>query len=220
MEEQLNELKSVICRAANSVARQWPGVIDAEDVEQEIYVHLIERPASIQKILEMDDRARYRAIVGVGHQIARQERTDLDYYRGAFNYGVDDVKDLLKREVLTKPVVQFDAAVADLMDALERMVTKTPQYVDAVVSRYADMEVPAQGAPAQRLSDALESLTRHMNQAAKNRYNVRDDGPGTRDVMSNARARHISNVQYTGDQEDGDDYGDSYEIAYSTGVFR
>ncbi len=185
----IDSLAPLIRRAAKSVAGQWPGVIEKEDAEQAISLHLLERPNSVDKIKGMDDAARYRAIVGIGHQIAGQERIDYDYFSGSFNYSVDDVKTLLKRDVLTQPVAEFDAAVADLIDGLLKVVVRSPQYVEAVVSRYADGITPKTGAAKKRLTDALETVTRQMNNAAKARFSERDDGPGTRKVMTSNQMR-------------------------------
>ncbi|WNM66879.1 helix-turn-helix DNA binding domain protein [Mycobacterium phage Milcery] len=179
-----NELAPVIRRAAKSVAFQWPGIVEQEDVEQEIWAHLLARESTLEKVSEMESRAQYRAIVGIGHQIASQERTDYDHYKGSYTYAVEDVKNLLKRGVLTTKVDGFDAAVVDLMEGLEKLVVKTPQYVEAIISRYADEEVPSTKSGKNQLSRGLEALTKAMNQSARVQFATRDDGPGTRGQVS------------------------------------
>ncbi|AFF28431.1 sigma-K factor [Mycobacterium phage Tiger] len=177
-------LGPVIRRAAKAVAFQWPGIVEQEDVEQEIWAHLLARESTLEKVSEMESRAQYRAIVGIGHQIASQERTDYDHYKGSYTYSVADVKSLLKRGVLTTSVDGFDAAVVDLMEGLEKLVVKTPQYVEAIVSRYADEVVPKSNADELRLRHATEALTKAMNQSARVQFATRDDGPGTRGQVS------------------------------------
>ncbi|AXQ63558.1 hypothetical protein SEA_DIXON_52 [Mycobacterium phage Dixon] len=189
-----DELEPVIRRASKSVADQWPGVIEQEDAEQEIWAHLMAREGTVKKVLQMEGKARYRAVVGIGHQIASRERTDYDHYKGSYTYSVKDVKDLLNRGVLTVRVDGFDAATVDLMEGLEKLIRRDlereekgkprTRYAEVVVSRYADNEVPKQGAPAQKLTDALEALAREMNRSARVQFATRDDGPGTRSNVS------------------------------------
>lgn len=225
LEPILQDLYPTIRRAARSVAFQWPGVVEEDDVEQSIATHLWERPGSLVKVSQMEDRPQYRAIVGIGHQIASQERTDYDYYKGSYRYGVDEVKSLLKRGVLIEPVDGFYDAVFDLMEGLEAMWKRNQRYVDSIVSRYADLAYPSSGADKKRLSDALTELTNEMNKSNKRRYVERDDGPGTRTVLTRAEAQAISQAQYGGAPEEGDEYSFDYDEAvnfdrYSTGGYR
>ncbi|QFG11567.1 RNA polymerase sigma factor [Mycobacterium phage BogosyJay] len=212
--DALQALYPVIAKAARSVAYQWPGVVEADDAQQMIAQQLWERPASLLKVASMDDKAQYRAVVGIGHQLASQERTDYDHYKGSYKYSVGDVKSLLSRGVLVSEVEGFTDAVLDLMEGLESMVEKKPQYVDSITSRYADGEVPARGAAQKRLVDALTALTNAMNASGRRRFNERDDGPGTRTILTNAQAQAVSSHQYDGDH----DY--AANLAHSSGGYR
>ncbi|QGJ90201.1 RNA polymerase sigma factor [Mycobacterium phage SheaKeira] len=211
----LMSLYPVIERAARSVAYQWPGVVDKDDIEQMIALKLWESQASLLKVAAMEDKAQYRAVVGIGHQLASAERIDYDHYKGSYKYSVGDVKDLLNRNVLTEDVEGFTDAVIDLMDALEALVAKTPQYVEAVTSRYADGVVPKSGtADSKRLSRGLESLTNAMNANSRRRFSERDDGPGSRTVITNARAQIISAHQYDGE----DDFAEQDRVEGAMGI--
>ncbi|QBJ01140.1 RNA polymerase sigma factor [Mycobacterium phage Arissanae] len=212
--DALMALYPVIERAARSVSFQWPGVVESEDAVQMIALKLWESPNSLLKVSAMESAPQYRAVVGIGHQLASQERTDYDHYKGSFKYSVGDVKDLLNRNVLTEDIEGFTDSVIDLMDGLEAMVAKTPQYVESVISRYADGLVPKNGsADSKRLSRGLESLANAMNTSNRRRHAERDDGPGTRTVLSNAQAQGISNHQYEG-------FETPQGIDFQNGVFR
>ncbi len=218
---QLVDLMPVIKRAAKSVAFQWPGVIEADDVEQGIHLRLMESPGSVSKIYEMEDRAQYRAIVGIGHQLASQERADYDYYKGSYRYSVVEVRKLLNDGALLEPPEGFNEAMVDLELALAELRDEKPQYWDALLSRYQDGYVPEVGAEKKKLSDSLTSLVDEMNAINRRRFAERDGGPGSRKVISNSQARHISQMQYSGDSEDGDDYDEAtYYNRYSTGGYR
>jgi hypothetical protein len=199
--EQLELLRPLVRRAARSVAFQWPGVVDVDDVEQEIMLRLWESPGSVEKIREMEDRAKYRAVVGIGHQLASAERASYDYYKGSYRYSVAEIKDVLKRGVLVCPLGGFDEATHDLIEALMALAVKTPQYFDAITKRYADHLFPANTREKDALKNGLTSLADGMNKANKRRFSERDDGPGTRKAISNAKAQYIATSQYSGDGE-------------------
>lgn len=193
------ELGEQIKKAARFVSYQWPGVLEADDAEQAINLHLLERPGYLQKILLISPDEQYRAIVWIGNQLASTERADFDYFKGSFRYAVDEVKDVLNRGVLTEPVEGFDAAVIDLIEGLVVLTKKSPQYVDALLDRYANWEVPAPGADQVRLSRALTAITGQMNMANKRRFNNRDDGPGTRNSISAESARALTDNDWEND---------------------
>lgn len=219
---QLVDLMPVIKRAAKSVAFQWPGVIEADDVEQGIHLRLLESPGSVSKIYEMEDRAQYRAIVGIGHQLASQERADYDYYKGSYRYSVVEVRKLLNDGALLEPPEGFNEAMVDLELALAGLRDEKPQYWDALLSRYQDGKSTADDKQYENaLRNGLTALVDEMNAINRRRFSERDDGPGSRKVISNSQARHISQMQYSGDSEDGDDYDEvTYYDRYSTGGYR
>lgn len=196
--DKVAELKPVIAKAARSVAYQWPGVVDADDVEQSIYLKLLESPGTVDKLDGFEERAKYRFLTRMGHQIASRERTDYDYYKGSFNYAVDDVKNALKERILTTSVFEKGQVEigCDLFDALGALKV---EYVEAIYSRYAEDTVPKQGSAAQRLSDALTRLTDEMNKVAKRKFSAREDGPGTRASVTPAAAQHLSKEAYNAD---------------------
>ena len=195
----IEELAKPIKRAAKAVAFQWPGVVEEEDVEQMIHERLLESRGSVVKILEMDDRAQYRAIVGIGHQLASQERADYSFYKGSYRYSVKEVKSVLAAGILVEEFDHWVDVVHDLMEALEALVKRTPQYVDAILSRYADWKQPESGNDKMTLSRSLTALTDEMNKSNKRRFMERDDGVGTRKVLSREQSRWASKEGWDAD---------------------
>ena len=201
MTTNILKLRETIKKAAQSVAYNWPGIVDTDDAEQMITLKLLESPRSIDKILEMDRAAQYRAVVGIGHQIASKERADYDHFKGSYRYSVKEVKDALQAGVLVEDFDHFQDVVFDLIEGLTTLTKRSPQYVDAILDRYADFNIPPKGAAAVRLSRALEALTTEMNKSNKRSFSMRDDGPGTCKAISNATAQRISSQQYNGDYD-------------------
>lgn len=183
-------------KSARMVAAQWPGLLEAEDVEQEIWVRLMEGPATINKFRDrFDDRNRVNALINMGHQIANRVLTEQHIATGNFRYSVNDVKTILKsdRSELTR------TAVLDLKAGMQVLQERNPAHAEAITDRYYLGIVPKQGAAAGKLTRALTALTTHMNRGHKRQHVVRPDGPGTRKAFSTERAKAISHKQYNGD---------------------
>lgn len=196
MTTDILKLRPTIRKAAKSVAYNWPGIMEEDDAEQAITLHLLERPNSIQKIVGMERAAQYRAVVGIGHQIASQERANYERYKGSYRYSIREVKGVLSAGALTEEYRRFNDVVLDIKTAIGNLA---PQYRKAIYDRYAEGNVPEKGAAAQRLSAALAALVVEMNRVNKRRFMERDDGIGTRRAISNQRAYYITQYEETGD---------------------
>lgn len=189
----LLKLRPTIKKAASSVAFVWNSIVDPEEAEQMITLHLLERPGSLKKIVNMQRDAQYRAVVGIGHQIASQERADYDYFRGAYRYSVKEIKDALQAGVLVEEFDNFHEVVFDLKESLKILSERSPQYVAAIEDRYVDWNIPkSQSTEQVRLSNAISALTDEMNKTNKRRFANRIDGPGTRKPVSREQARYQS----------------------------
>ncbi|SHS99265.1 Uncharacterised protein [Mycobacteroides abscessus subsp. abscessus] len=196
--DSIEKLMPAIRKAAKSVAYEWPGVVEADDVEQAIYVELLESPGTVAKVEGYEERAKYRFLARMGHQIASRERTDYDYYKGAFNYSVADAKNALKRGILTAVVIEKGQVEigCDLFDALGALKI---EYIEAIYTRYALNEVPKDTKSKDTLKNGLARLTDEMNKVAKRKFSAREDGPGTRAPVKPAAAQYLSKEAYNAD---------------------
>lgn len=202
--DKIEPLMRHINKAAKFIGFQWAGVTNEDDSKQSISLHLLERPGSVDKILNMDDKAQYRAIVGIGHQIASAERADYDIYKGSYRYNVAEVKSVLELGVLTEGIDGWDEAVHDLMEALEALTVKAPQYQDAILKRYADFETPSDKAEKNALNRGLSALVEEMNKSNKRRFSERDDGVGSRKSVSNGYASELTHESWAGEEMSGE----------------
>lgn len=219
-------LTKQINRAAKSVAFQWPGIVEADDVEQSIWLRLLESPGSMDKILGMDDAAQSRAIIGIGHQLASKERTDYEHFSGNFRYSVNEVKNLLESGILkdlgygvksswsteeyiakggefADAVLSKNSMETDLRRGLRWVESVNSKYYEVIRRRYLRDEVLVDSADQRLVQRALASLTTQMNRSFKRQHAERPDGPGTRRVISNSTAGVISAQQYAGAYNDG-----------------
>lgn len=186
-------------RAASAAAKQWPGILTADDAEQELWKQLMESPGSMQKLRdEFDDRNRLNALIQMGHQIGNKALIAYQVATGNFRYSVNDVKDILKTRPGDKKVTR--TALRDLKLGMEALCEKNAAYAEAITDRYRADRVPQPGAKAVQLSRALTALTTHMNRAHKKQHASNPAGPGTRKAISTARAKAISQKQYNGEE--------------------
>ena len=188
------KLQKIVRKAAEEAVRKWPGVIDKEDVEQDVMIVLAESPATARGILDADDALAHRLAVKLCHREAAQEMTDYDHFTGQFTYDTEMVKALLEHGVLTRDVQGFSDELVDLVDALERMTWEKSPYVDVLLKRFVGMETPDRldTAAHKRISRAIESLTQYMNRTRRTRNENRAGGPGTRKVVSNSAAAYLA----------------------------
>jgi hypothetical protein len=135
----------------------------------------------------------------MGHQIANIERTDYDHFKGSYRYSVDEVKKLLGRGVLVEPLNGFNDAVIDLECSMEELAARAPQYVDVITKRYASDELPSNTTEQDALKNGLAALTKGMNKSIRTRFSERDDGVGTRAVLTRAQALDTSGSEWDGD---------------------
>lgn len=178
----LDKIEDAVRRAAKSVAHQWPGVVENDDIEQMIWLKLLEEPNTVKTAVELDKKAMDRFVTRIGHQLASQERTDYDYYKGSYRYSLKEVKDLLDQGILTEPLKAFKAELLDINDALDEV---SDSHANAIWRRYAEHESTKDDKQFENaLMNGLESLVSKMNQVQKRRYAERTDGPGTRGQAS------------------------------------
>lgn len=190
------DLDTAIREVAESIKSQWPDVIGADDAAQEIWVHLLERPGTMDKLLALEKGPQKNVLVRIGHQVASEYRASYEVFSGNYRYGVNEVKSLLGSGVLKSERVEINIERMDLEDGLTALARKNKRHADLVCSRYAfDETISTSDKDA--LSRALESLTDLMNRAHRARFADEHDGPGARRVMTNAKAQAITTNQWS-----------------------
>lgn len=222
MSTNVMSLSKEIHKAAQSVSYQWPGVVQAEDLEQDIYVRLLETPGSVEQLIsEFDDKSRLNAIIKIGHQIAAQERTDYEVFSGNFRYSVNEVKRLLEDRALhnENPELssnwsvsedfikggEFEDAVlnkssseTDLRRGMERLRSDNPNYANVLMRKYFSDEAITTGADITRVSRALTALTTEMNRSFKQQQREHE-GPGSRKPVTATAAHYKSKRNWNDD---------------------
>jgi hypothetical protein len=193
---RIEELADLIGKAAKTVAYQWPTVVDEDDIQQDIYINLLESPGSVDKLLDdFEAKDRLNAIIAIGHKIASKERLDYEVFSGNFRYSVNEVKRMLEKGGLRGNSTK-SSAFQDLHQSLDGI---SQEYRECLWSKYVQNITPTSGYDKTQVSRALEALTTEMNRSFKNQPNA---GPGSRTKISAAKARQVSKTDWDDDSSE------------------
>lgn len=188
------DLAEEIRRAARSTAAQWPGVIDADDVEQQTWMRLLEAPTYRNDLEKMDEGERKNALHWIGHQIALGERDDYDLFAGQWHYSTNEVRQLLGEGVLTVERKRPRPEYVDLDEAFDAL---DEHHAETLWRAYASKDLDrSTGAARKGLQRAVDALTDGMNHVYRNRVSSYAEGPGSRQALSNAQAQALTARQW------------------------
>lgn len=178
--EIIADLVPKVRAIAHKTASYWPGTIDADDVEQEISLRLLELSDDALERLDQSPHAGVMSTLRMlGMQIASDYRNDYESFSGNYRYSGEEVRSLLESGALVFSDELTATERVDLMAAMERLQETSPQYAEALFRRYAE------GIPDRGKSDenarlrAIRALTREMNRNF-NRTTAEHEGPALR----------------------------------------
>jgi hypothetical protein len=178
------------------VARKWPQATTAEDLFQDLVVHFLERPGSLEKLAGLEQSSRIKSLVAIGHKKASAARDDFAVFSGQISYSVDEVRILAAKGAATQTISNFEASSTDFQVALEELRQKTPQYHDVIVRRYVNKDYDSKDQNQRKLLQrAMDSLTTLMNRiSSAKRYNHENGSPH----RDNQQARTEVELDYLG----------------------
>jgi len=194
--DEVEELESLAGQAARRVAAQWPGTVEKEDLEQEIIVHLLERPGALERLFEEPNpQVRQSFLIKMGHQIASDMQADYDRFSGNYLYDAGQVRGFLERQLWLTEEEQ-SVETLDLEEALGNLADKNSAYYAAVVNRFVHGIIPhtTDSGSFKRIERAVEALTDLMNRIGQERERRYTEGPGSRKAMSNAQALRATEI--------------------------
>lgn len=197
IEEVLPDIET----AAQRVAKKWPQITTADDLYQELVLHFLEAPGSLEKLAGLSSEKRLARLVAIGHERASEARDKLDYFSGQFNYSVDEVRKLLERGAILTRVRDFDAASIDVQASMEVLHKRNRDYWSILVERYVTgIKFDRESNEAKHLLPrAVESLTTLMNRARSTQsYEFTNGGR----YRNNKAAVSQTRLDYEGDNND------------------
>jgi DNA-directed RNA polymerase specialized sigma24 family protein len=198
-----------VSKAARKTAREWAGVIDAEDAEQEIWLRVLEAGKDYaDQLADMDEAARTSVLNTIGQQVASRYRNEYEGFSGNYIYGTEEVRDLLKGGALLaedggQHLVTSDdvngvdedgldvrqqsarreretvTERVDLRLGMASLAKRNSNYFSAIIRAYKLGIAPVGDTEPKNLTRAVDALTNEMNWSFKRRYDE-FEGPGKR----------------------------------------
>ena len=199
------QLRKDIRSAALSVHVEWEEVIEVDDLQQEMWVHVLQRKY-VADLLGMDKPARAKVLRMIAEHICRAERDRYHYFSGNFYYSTREVRKLLRDgelspdwegdiksprydpDKVTNTKGQMDdyvCSVRDLNAAYAVLAREDSAYYADITNRYVHNLGPGDSTERNRVQRAVDKLTRIMNRLHRT---PRYEGPGTRKVVANHQA--------------------------------
>ncbi|MGW0245091.1 hypothetical protein ACWDYH_00475 [Nocardia goodfellowii] len=195
-----HELDKVIRRAANAVVYEWPNVIEADDLAQELWVKILESPATQDVLAEKTSREQMNLLARMGHRIASRYRNNNLRFSVQVRYSAEDIKDALTGRSLWPEIID------DITLGIDALRQRNAGYADAIQRiREPDSEAMTP-ADRKRRERAIEALTETTNAVVRQLFaaytdepgKTLGDGPGTRPkaTQANPNAKSIFDSEF------------------------
>lgn len=182
MQEIYNRAEPLVKKAARSAENRWNRMLDADDIEQELWLFVMESPSVQNYIRAQSDGEIVNALNIQADNVCAKERVDYDHFTGNFVYNPKDVRDIIGRlygneEVQVDERIDYEIALDDLRD-------EYPHYYDSIYSHcYMGYEFE-DDAERKRRDRAIDKLADIMNRKRSQREADRTQGPGTRPAIT------------------------------------
>ena len=165
------EFHTDVTRISRVIANQWPGVMDSDAIEQELWVDILSSPQAAEdlrkakKAIKKDFNPVHALLSKKATIICIKERESYEYFTAQWCYSSEEVK-AMAPEILTKPGAVTEEVI-DFMDALQLLIERQPRYADAFLERYADGDLPKASSKKATTSRAVKQMTLYMNRTRK-----------------------------------------------------
>ena len=202
MQELYEHINEQVAREARLAAGKWNGMVDAGDIEQELWLWIMERPATQKFLLGAEPAQIASSLASRAHDICSKERISYEHFSGQFVYTPAEVRDLLDtywgsdvhhisplvmamaEENLSQTMIRnilggsisYDEKV-DIEQALAVLEDTQPNYYFVLHEAYSAGIEPDH---AQTKTRAVDKLTTIMNHKRSQRELDRHEGPGTK----------------------------------------
>lgn len=182
MEELHHKIKDKVRNAAASASKRWNGLLDADDIEQELWLFIAETPSAQVYLSDSGNNQVRRALRQRADVICSKERIDYDKFSGNWHYSPAEVRTLLK-DVFAEQDIPSEEFI-DLQTGMEQLRDKHPEYHETVIRVFFQED---RDVPAMKKSRAVDKLTALMNRTRTTRAVERTEGPGTKPKIAEAQ---------------------------------
>lgn len=180
MKELYTLLEEPVKAAARRASNNWYGLMEPDEIEQELWVEILESPATAGKLADSDPNHITDLLARMADRICIKERDAYEHFTGNYRYSVNEAKALIEEFFLR----DGESLLVDFVDvdvAFVRLMEENQKQADAVFRRYALGETPGEDKSFENaLRRGLTHLTDLMNRNFKERERDYRDGPGTK----------------------------------------
>lgn len=174
-----DEFREKVKKAARSVSSGM-NQIEADDVEQDIWVRLLEDVGYYNELCEQEDP--FQSLKRIGKQEAYKQNSAYEFYSGDYVYAPKEVRGLLS-EYLIDVTLESVAEHVDLVEGLLLLKEENKNRFHILINKFVH---GVEGNPG-RTNESVESLAKCMNRVNKAaRYSY--EGPGSRRALTNSQA--------------------------------
>lgn len=168
--------EAAVKREARSAESRWNKIIEADDIEQEIWLWLMERPGA-QEYLSKGEPAQIASALQIrADTICSKNRLDYDHFTGNFHYTTNEVRKLLEKMFIEEHTIRTIDEDIDISMAMEDLEEESPQHFSVLYMKYAFGVEPDH---TQKTVRAVDALTTLMNRKRSQRDLERIEGLGT-----------------------------------------
>lgn len=167
-----DEVNKVFRKAAEWASHSWPGVVEKDDLAQELWLWYLTRPSVRAKFEEMDYRGRLQVATKHAHRLTAELRNANARFSNQVRYSVDDIRDALSGRS------RWPEIADDVAQGLAALTRRNAAYVEAIEQFVSDNR-PSDNAYRMRLTRAIEALTDETNAVVRQLF---DGGIPTRAV--------------------------------------
>ena len=205
MKELYDKIHEEVGLVSSRVAQKWQDTADADEIEQELWLWILERPGTQQFFRTAQPAQIYSALQSRAMNISSKARTAYEHFSGQYVYTPAEVRDLLdtywstdvynvSSEVLAMAEENISSTMienilggtisaeekVDLELALSDLEEEHSDYYEEIRSYYYE-EIPNKdGASHKRKERAVDKLTTIMNRKRSQRETDRVEGLGTK----------------------------------------
>lgn len=180
MNDLHKQIHEQVAREALRAQFRWNNLLPAEDIEQEIWLFLMENPSAQRYLLEGNKAEIAKALITRADIICSKERLSYDHFTGNFHYTTEEVRDLL--DELTTERVELDPGLVDLDLAMADLEDEDSAYYFILHEAYVAGVEPKYSIEKTR---AVDKLTTIMNRKRSQREMDRTEGLGTKPKITN-----------------------------------
>lgn len=177
-DEAVIGLKDAVRKAAQQAETRWNKLLDADDIEQELWMFIVERPATQNYLRGKSSKEQLKALRKTADSICSKEKLDYERFTGNFLYTPADVRRILSRLAGDERILDDEAI--DFGIGFEALEDEHFHYYEAVRDFYflgRSVENKSDENLKRRCVDKLAEL---MNRKRSQREADRTEGLGTK----------------------------------------